>query len=187
MKKFISDQEFKNYNEVAIDKGEYDNCTFVNCNFVGGDLSDSVFVECFFENCDLSNCKIRNSSFRDVNFEQCKMIGLHFDECNPFLISFNFSFCMLNFSTFYKLKIKGISFDNCKLEEVDFTECEMNNAIFNECDLLNSTFDHTVLEGADLRSARNFSIDPELNKIYKAKFSKDNISGLLHKYNLRID
>ncbi|HUZ61183.1 MAG TPA: hypothetical protein VMU83_20575 [Hanamia sp.] len=35
----------------------------------------------------------------------------------------------------------------------------------------------TNLEKADFRSAFNYSIDPELNEIKKAKFSSDELSG----------
>jgi hypothetical protein len=42
-------------------------------------------------------------------------------------------------------------------------------------------------QGADLRTAVNFSIDPATNRIAKAKFSTHNIAGLLHTYNIIIE
>jgi hypothetical protein len=43
------------------------------------------------------------------------------------------------------------------------------------------------LEKADFRSAFNFSIDPEMNRMKKAKFSRTGVFGLLHKYNIEIE
>jgi hypothetical protein len=43
------------------------------------------------------------------------------------------------------------------------------------------------LEKADFRSAYNLSIDPEKNKIKKAKFSSTCLTELLEKYNIDIE
>jgi fluoroquinolone resistance protein len=50
-----------------------------------------------------------------------------------------------------------------------------------------ATFDHTILEIADFRSAFNYTIDPEINKLKGAKFSTLGLSGLLAKYNIEIE
>jgi uncharacterized protein YjbI with pentapeptide repeats len=73
------------------------------------------------------------------------------------------------------------------LQQVDFTEADLSGADFADCDLLQATFDNTILEKADLRTAVNFSIDPERNKLKKAKFTTAGLAGLLDKYNLLID
>jgi len=93
----------------------------------------------------------------------------------------------LNFASFLKLKLKGMIFKDSSMQDVEFAEADLTNVSFLNCDLHRANFEHTILEGADLRSAYNFSIDPEVNKIKKARFAQDNLSGLLHKYNLRID
>jgi fluoroquinolone resistance protein len=115
------------------------------------------------------------------------MLGLHFDSCNEFGLSFSFENCILNYSSFYKTKIKKTSFKNAQLQEVDFTECDLTESLFENCDLSRATFDNTVIEKADFRTSYNYSIDPEINRIKKAKFSIHGISGLLEKYDLIID
>ena len=85
------------------------------------------------------------------------------------------------------MKIKKTKFINCGLQEVDFTGADLTGGIFNTCDLAGATFDKTQLEKADLRTAYNYSINPELNKIKKAKFSLPGIAGLLDKYDIEID
>jgi uncharacterized protein YjbI with pentapeptide repeats len=115
------------------------------------------------------------------------MLGLHFETCNEFGLSFSFENCQLNHSTFYQTKIKNTIFRNCQLEETDFTEADLTHSVFDQCNLLHAVFYSTVLEKCDLRSAFHYAIDPELNKITKAKFSASGLAGLLNKYNIDIE
>jgi uncharacterized protein YjbI with pentapeptide repeats len=69
---------------------------------------------------------------------------------------------------------------------VDFAESDLRNSRFQECDFSGANFGNTNLESSDLQTATNFSIDPEANRIYKAKFSIQNITGLLDKYTIII-
>ena len=55
------------------------------------------------------------------------------------------------------------------------------------CDLTDTKFENTVIEKADFRTSFNYSIDPYLNRIKKAKFSLTNITGLLDKYDIEIE
>ncbi len=71
--------------------------------------------------------------------------------------------------------------------EVDFTEADLSSAVFDNCDLTRSIFENTILEKADFRTSRNYSFDPDLNKIKKAKFSYPGILGLLGKYDIEIE
>jgi uncharacterized protein YjbI with pentapeptide repeats len=115
------------------------------------------------------------------------MLGLRFDTCNAFGLSFSFDGCQLNHSSFYKMKIKKTVFKNTQLHEVDFAEADLSNAVFDNCYLTQAVFDHTIIEKADFRTAYNYSINPENNKIKKAKFSIQGISGLLDKYEIDIE
>lgn len=175
------------FREKALNKGDYENCSFSNCTFSGSDLSGIIFSVCRFENCDLSMASLMNTSFREVHFKHCKLLGLRFDECRHLLLSFSFESCVLDFSSFYKLKLKNIIFNECKLQEVEFLETDLTKSIFNHCDLQGARFENTILVGSDLRTAYNFSIAPETNKISQAKFSTTGISGLLDKYDIHIE
>jgi uncharacterized protein YjbI with pentapeptide repeats len=93
----------------------------------------------------------------------------------------------LNNSVFYQTSIKKTIFKNSRLIEVDFTECDASNAVFNKCDLSGAIFDTTNLEKADFRTSVNYSIDPALNRLKKARFSLSEIYGLLYKLNIDID
>lgn len=115
------------------------------------------------------------------------MLGLRFDLCNDFLLSFQFKECTLNLSSFYGLKLKKLRFVNCKLQEVDFTETDLTASIFDSCDLQRAIFDRSTLDKVDFRTAYNFGIDPERNKLGKARFSVNGVVGLLGKYDIVVD
>ena len=186
---YIQDKKFEKEdftsNELPI--ADYENCVFLNCNLSNADLSKRVFIECEFNFSNLSTAKLAVTAFKNVKFKDCKLLGLHFENCDQFLFEVDFDNCFLNLCSFYKLKLKKTRFRNSNLSEVDFTDADLTNALFANCDLAGARFENTILEKADLRTARNYSIDPELNKIKKAKFSIQGIAGLLAKYDIEIE
>jgi fluoroquinolone resistance protein len=185
---YITGEIFNGANFKATDLllGDYENCTFQNSDFANADLSGIGFIDCRFSSCNLSTIKLGQTAFRDVVFKDCKMVGLHFEHCNDFLFAAGFQNCVLNFSSFYKLKLKKTIFKDCNLQEVDFTEADLSSSIFDYCDLNKAIFDNTVLEKTDFRTAYHYIIDPQSNKLKKAKFSKDGLDGLLHKFDIII-
>jgi uncharacterized protein YjbI with pentapeptide repeats len=189
MEKYAEGNTFEklDYTQVQLPKGDYENCTFLNCDFSSSNLSGINFINCDFKHCNLSLAKLNQSSFRNVRFESCKLLGLHFEHCNDFLFEVNFENCLLNLSSFFKLKMKKTKFQNCIMNEVDFTSTDLSGAVFNECDLMHSTFEQTNLEKADLRGAIHFSINPELNKIKKVKVLQSGLAGFLEKYELDVE
>ena len=186
MSKFSSDTTYKdlNFSEKELLE-EYDNCTFLNCIF--NDASSVVFEDCTFNSCDFSNCKVDNTSFKEVTFKGCKLLGVLFTHCNPFLLDFDFSECNLQFASFYNLTIPKTTFNNCKIIKTDFTECSLKESRFNSCDLSGSIFENTNLEKCNFTTAYNFKINPTNNKVNKARFSKGNSFGLLDSFNIIID
>lgn len=188
-RKLLEDKDFEqiDYTQKPLAEADYDNCSFINCNFSGTDLSRINFTECTFIDCNLSMAKLGNTVFNDTKFKGCKMLGLHFEDCNQFLITVSFEGCNLNLSSFYKVNLKKTIFKNTSLNEVDFTETNLTNVLFDNCDLMSATFVEAILEKADLRTAYNYVIDPEVNRIKKARFSSNGLAGLLNKYDILID
>jgi fluoroquinolone resistance protein len=175
------------FRDNTLSSGDYENCTFAYCDFSDSDLSEINFLECEFRECNFSLAKLTQTSFREVRFMNCKLLGLHFEDCNNMMISFEFDGCAMDFSSFNGLKLKGTIFKNSRLIEADFTETDLKYSIFINCDLLRTLFKNTSLEGADFRTSFNYSIDPESNRIKKAKFSLMGIAGLLDRYDIDIE
>jgi fluoroquinolone resistance protein len=187
-KEIIEDQQFSGivYTEDTFKPADYENCRFTSCQLAGINLSHVNFMDCVFENCDLSMAKLGNTGFKGVALKGCKLLGLHFEDVNPFLLELSFADCQLNLSSFFNLTLKKTRFSNCGLKEVDFSGCDLTQAVFHNCDMLGAAFGDTVLEKADLRTAFNYSIDPERNKLKKAKFSLTGLPGLLQKHDIDV-
>jgi uncharacterized protein YjbI with pentapeptide repeats len=186
---YSSDTEYRgtNFKMNPLPKGEFEDCLFQDCDFSECNLSDFVFTDCEFKFCNLSLVKLTKTTFRDVIFRNCKMLGLHFEDCNEFGLSFQFNGCILDHSSFYKTKIIKTILRDTKLQEVDFSECDLTGSAFINCDLLGAVFDHTNLEKVDFLTSFNYIMDPEKNRLKKTRFSSGGLSGLLNKFDIIID
>ena len=185
---YFEDQKFEGIdNSAKVVQGDYEGCSFKNCNFSDADFSHYKFTECTFDGCNLSMVKLMKTSFNDGRFIDCKMLGLDFEHCSEHLFSVYFEGNTLNFSSFVSRNLKKTTFKNCILHEVDFTDADLNSAVFAGCDLNRARFEHTNLEKADFRTSFNFAINPEINKLKKAKFTLVGLPGLLDKYDLLIE
>jgi uncharacterized protein YjbI with pentapeptide repeats len=179
--------EKQSYADAPYPVAEHEDCQFEACDFSNTDLSGSSFSDCGFDGCQFSMTKLRNTSFRNVIFKNCKMLGLHFEDCNPFLLSIQIENCSIKLSSFCKMNLKKMKWTNSSLHELDFSEADLSSAIFEGCDLQRSIFTGTNLEKADLRTSFNYSIEPERNRLKKAKFSLPGVIGLLDKHDIQID
>ena len=110
---FITDKTYDNieFDKTPLGKGEYEDCNFFNCDFSNTDLAELTFIACRFVGCNLSLATLTKTSFQDAKFKECKMLGLHFENCNQFGLSFSFENCSLNHSSFYKTKIRKTVFE----------------------------------------------------------------------------
>lgn len=188
-KQMTEDQIFErlNFTIEAFSKGKFENCRFVNCNFHGISLINNIFRECIFEDCDLSLCNLTDTTLNDVSFFGCKLVGVQFECCRDFLFSVKFENCDLKLSVFFKRKLKKTLFKNCNLQETDFSEADLTESLFDNCDLQRTIFQRTNLEKVDFRTSYNYSIDPEQNRIKKARFSRMGLDGLLDKYGIVVE
>ena len=186
---YFTDNQYEkiNFAESAFPVGDYENCRFINCNFLNVALSGVRFSECEFSGCNLGMAKLIKTALKDIRFKSSKLLGLHFENCDQFLFLASFDECSLRLASFYQMKLARIRFINCDLQEVDFTEADLNNSVFSNCDLSGAIFDNTNLEKADLRTSFNYSINPQSNKIKRAKFSLEGVVGLLDKFDIEIE
>lgn len=185
---YFSDLVFDNISgrERPLAKGEYEACTFRRCDLQEFNLDGFKFVDCLFEDCNISLIRTGNTSIQSTKFINCKLLGIHFEKCNTFNLSFSFQKCQLNHSSFYQLKIKKTFFQHTQLREVDFTECDLGGSTFDDCDLTDATFEKTNAEQCDFSKAFGYTIDPETNRIARSRFSVMGLGGLLTKYNIKV-
>ena len=188
MLNYTEEKHFKglDFSVNPLKKGEYERCTFSDCRLGGVDLSGFIFIDCMFSSCDLSNAGLKNTALRTARFNQCKMIGLHFEDCAAGLFSVTFDSCQLQLSSFHGHKMKATTFKGCRLTECNFSDCDLRKADFTDAELQLARFDNCQLEEADFREATGVEIDPERNRLKGAHFNLQQLPALLHKYQIRV-
>lgn len=178
--------EHTDFTMEPMNAGDYESCTFVSCRMQGADLKGARFFDCRFKSCDFSMAALEKSAWRNCFFEECKMLGLRFDQCNPLGFSVSFDHCQLDHSLFTKLKMRKTIFRNSRLHNVDFSACDLCESDFSGSDLLSALFYQSNLEKAIFVDTNNLQIDPEVNRLRKARFSAESLPGLLGKYQIDI-
>ncbi len=176
-----------NGSDAGLTGREFEACTFLNCSFSGGDLSNCLFVDCRFCDCNLSTVNLSCCGLRNVIFRNCKVAGVDFGRCLPFLFEVNFEKCCLDYSHFIKNRLKKTKFIECTIKEAYFTEVDLTGALFDNCDLLSTVFVRTNLSRADFRTSWNYSINLEKNTVRKAMFSFPGVIGLLSQYDIVVE
>lgn len=186
---FIADKTFQkqDYRSNELPKAEYDNCIFINCDFTESYLSYVSFTDCEFKDCNLSGVKIKDTMFKDVTFNHSKILGVHFNECSDFLFSIMANHSTFSFSSFFNKNLNKTVFSSCILEQVDFTDSNLSQTQFIDSDLKHTIFENSNLEKADFRTARNFNINPNKNRIKNAKFTREGALNLLLDYQIIIE
>lgn len=175
------------YSDKELRNREFVRCHFVGCDFSNSDLRTNDFEDCTFETCNLSMANLQGVGLRNIVFKECKIMGVDFSSLNKFMFSFSFENCQLDYSIFYKTTLKKMQFVKTSLREVDFSEANLSNSVFKECDLLGAVFSRTNLEKVDFRTSTNIILDPDLNKMKKARFTINQLEVLLFKYDLDVE
>jgi len=177
--------EFFSAIDLSVDyksRKEFEYCEFSQCIFP--DLSQLTFRDCIFKTCNFSNLKTTQSILQNCVFKNCKLLGLNFAGAKDFAFEVHFENCMMDYASFDKKKMNKSSFKSCKMHGVNFTQADLSKSTFANCDFYDALFPGTNLSGVDLTSCIHLVIDPEVNKIKKAKFSLQSLPGLLQRHEI---
>ena len=175
-----------NYTGKTIKGREFQSCVFKKCDFSDSDFSFNRFMDCQFDSCNLSMIKLRGTTLSGVVFVNCKIMGVIFSDCDNFNFTPQFDSCILDYASFMGKKMLKTSWFKSSLKEVNFAQANLAGSVLDQSDLTDAVFNQTDLTGADLSTALNYTIDPELNTIKKATFSTLGLSGLLTRYQIKI-
>ncbi|MEE1898445.1 pentapeptide repeat-containing protein [Flavobacterium rakeshii] len=165
---------------------DYERCTFTDCDFTQCNYLGVAFTDCEFINCNFAEAKINYVSFRDVMFTGCNFTGVNFAMVDDLLFKFEFKECILDYTKFYTLKMRGTVFTGCQIIASDFMNADITDVIFDNCNLHKSVFLDTIANKVDFSTSYNYTIDPEKNKLKKAIFSESGLKGLLTKHEIII-
>jgi len=187
MKQVYDDKIFEKVNPNDDFANEYNVCTFKNCDLSNVHFDSAELIDCQFVSCNLSMAKFDGTTLSNVKFESCKLIGVDFSKCSKFLFSVSFENSILNYSLFSKNDLKNTLFNDCKLNEASFIETNLTSVKFINCDLDKTIFDRNNLEKADFSTSKNYTINPELNRLKKTKFAMPDVIGLLSNLDIIIE
>lgn len=186
MADYIFDTDFDGitYEAQEANFTEYERCVFNHCNFSACVFLAVTFIDCTFNHCTFDNAKINYAAFRTVYFNDCSIKDVNFAMCDKLIFEIHFKNCVLDFSKFYTLKIKGTTFTKCSIIAVDFMSADLTAVRFDHCDLYRSEFNKAIANKCDFLTSYNYTIDPSKTKLKKAVFSLQNVKGLLFKHDL---
>ncbi len=165
---------------------EFERCVFRKLDLSRVAFNSSNFVNCRFEDCNLTRIELKNTKLHDVSFVNCTLTHVDFSLCNAFAFHADFQECKLDYTVFINRKLKKAHFVDCSLKEAQFLKCELIGTVFKGCNLELAKFEENNLSQADFSSSYNLEMNPDENKLKKARFALHNLPGLLTKYDLII-
>ncbi len=158
------------YTGERLEAKEFDGCNFEQCKLVDCVLDRCAFFDCVFERCLLSPIEFLKCSFVDARFSDCKLIGVDWT-MSADARGLSFTNCLMNYSTFNAMKLKGLKLLKCTCKEVEFTNSDLTNGDFEGTDFEKSIFSQSNLTNANFLGAINYWIDPRANIVKRARFS----------------
>jgi fluoroquinolone resistance protein len=176
----------ENFSKKSLNGSSFAECTFDNCDFTESGLRNAQFYQCIFVNCNLSLMKLDGCRLQEGRFLGCKIVGAEFFKCDQTFFSVEFKNCVLQYCNFSDLNMKNARFAGSKLKECHFTSTVLTGADFAEVDLTGTVFHNCDLSRADFSQSISYQIDPQTNKIKKAKFSLPEAVGLLSAFDITI-
>lgn len=123
-------------------------------------------------------------AFRTVTFNRCEIKEVNFAMCDKLIFEVHFYDCILDFSKFYTLKIKGTTFNHCSLVAVDFMATDLTSVLFDQCDLYRAEFTKAIANKADFSTSYHYTIDPSKTKVKMAVFALQEVKGLLFTHDI---
>jgi uncharacterized protein YjbI with pentapeptide repeats len=186
---YFLDKEYDSivYSKDTLNFKDFEGCVFNKCNFSACTFLAVTFIDCTFNDCVFNEARINYVAFRTATFNRCEIKEVNFAMCDKLIFEVHFHDCLLDFSKFYTLKIKGTTFTNCSLIAVDFMATDLTSVLFDNCDLYRSEFDKAIANKADFKTSYNYTIDPSKTKLKKAVFALKEVKGLLFKHDIVVN
>jgi len=179
------EEEFTEYKDKKLESIYFDNCTFIKCDFSKAVFYTCKFTECTFINCDLSLCTLTSCTFNDVFFDNSKLLGVSWSNCEePFNVKFNS--CNISQNSFHLLDLRQMKFINSLIRDSGFEECNLEKSIFDNCNLEQSVFINNNLKKSNFETSKNYLIDPKQNNLEKAQFSLPEALSFLSLLDIKI-
>lgn len=161
----------------------YNDCHFQNCIFESCEWSNCQWLNCQFTDCKFVQFKSTDSQMKQSFFKNCELIGIDWFTLLPkgvFQYPIEaFESCLLKYCVFTVLDLSNYQFSGNRMLACQFTECDLTKSSFKNCELKQTLFTHCNLSHADFTDAKGYEINPLINKLQAARFSKPEVYRLI--------
>ncbi|MCU6734589.1 pentapeptide repeat-containing protein [Diplocloster agilis] len=192
--KYYESQNFENlkYREETFRKYRFVDCSFTNCTFEECVLVQSSFSGCTFCKCTITSLRASDhSQIQNVEFTDCNLIGVHWDELLPagkFAEPIKkLQTCRLKYNTFAEMDMRKFDFSGQDIMDSMFAKCRLMECNFKGCNLERTEFFQCNIQKADFRQASGYQVDVLTNKMSGARFSFPEVMSLLSGLHISID
>lgn len=158
--------------------GRIERVELVDCLIQDSQLSEATLESCSLEDvtfrrCDLAVLQLGGTAFRGVRFEECKVTGLDWSRAQDLTFEVSFTDCVLDFSSFVGIRLKGLRIDGGRAHNVVFADCDLRDAKLRHVDLAGAQFTGNDLRGTDLSTSANVTLEPRTNRLHQTKLPVD--------------
>ena len=163
-RRFYQGETFANYDPgELLENAEFEDCMFDHCNFSGVVFSFTTMKDAW----------LLNSAFRSMTWG-----GLQ-GKSGAFQPFGKIKNCAFRYNDFSGMALNGFDWTGAELQQCTFDDTRLAGASFYGVRLGGTRFTRCDLQKADLRTAEEYAIDLETNKLKGARFSFPDVVRLL--------
>lgn len=165
-RRFYQGETFANYDPgELLENAEFEDCVFDHCRWVGTRVQNCRFNACTFDHCNFSGVVFSFTTMKDA-----------------WLLNSAF-----RYNDFSGMALNGFDWTGAELQQCTFDDTRLAGASFYGVRLGGTRFTRCDLQKADLRTAEEYTIDLETNKLKGARFSFPDVVRLLDETGIVIE
>ena len=185
-RRFYQGETFANYDPgELLENAEFEDCVFDHCRWLGTRVQNCRFNACTFDHCNFSGVVFSFTTMKDAwllnsAFRSMAWGGLQ-GKSGVFQPFGKIKNCAFRYNDFSGMALNGFDWTGAELQQCTFDDTRLAGASFYGVRLGRTRFTRCDLQKADLRTAEEYAIDLETNKLKGARFSFPDVVRLLEK------
>lgn len=183
-RRFYQGETFANYDPgELLENAEFEDCVFDHCRWLGTRVKNCRFNACTFDHCNFSGVVFSFTTMKDAwmlnsAFRSMAWGGLQ-GKSGVFQPFGKIKNCAFRYNDFSGMALNGFDWTGAELQQCTFDDTRLAGASFYGVRLGGTRFTRCDLQKADLRTAEEYAIDLETNKLKGARFSFPDVVRLL--------
>ena len=183
-RRFYQGETFANYDPgELLENAEFEDCVFDHCRWLGTRVQNCRFNACTFDHCNFFRRGVQLYHHeRCLAAEQCVPlhgVGRAAGQKRGVPAVWQNQNCAFRYNDFSGMALNGFDWTGAELQQCTFDDTRLAGASFYGVRLGGTRFTRCDLQKADLRTAEEYAIDLETNKLKGARFSFPDVVRLL--------